>query len=163
VRPLRSTSPDLRRAIVVLNRRQVAEADEWSFLRSVPNGEALLLRLVSDDLVADLPRSNALWLLAKLQFRGVSEEDLRARNRDAMLALVLQLLSSSRPRVREAAVAVAVYLLRVSPHTASQPFRQASTRLVDALRAAIKAGGLRAQTCDYLDAVLPKLSPDGGA
>jgi hypothetical protein len=163
VRPLRSTTPDLRRAIVVLNHRQVEEADEWALLRSVENGEPLLLRLASDDEVADLPRSNALWLLAKLQFRGFSEQDLRSRDRKAMLDVVVELLSSSRPRVRETAVAVAVYLLRVSPHTASQPFRDAAVQLVGALREAMKSGGLRARTCDYLEAVLPKLSPGAGA
>jgi hypothetical protein len=157
MRPLRETDPELRRAIVTLNRRMVPEADEWALIRSLEDGEALLLRLVSDDQVADLPRTNGISLLVSMQFRTSVTGDSHPRRPDAVADTVLRLLKSSREKVREAAAIACVRLLRLSPLTTAQPFRESGARIVTGLREAMVDGRFNARVREYLEHMIPRL------
>ena len=134
MRPLRQTEPELRRAIQVLNRRDLTAGDQALFYGRGAEAHRLLLRLAADEEVADLPRRQALHLLYGLQLRGPDLDELRTRDHLPLLSALVALLSSPRQGVRSTAATILARLLELAVRRTFSHFSFDPTPFITALR-----------------------------
>jgi hypothetical protein len=155
VRRLRDTEPELRRAIVALNRRTLLADEKDALVRGGEESVTLLSRLATDHEVAELPRTQAIGLLGSLQFTGSSQEDLDRRDHGRFISLMKHLLTDSRPAIRAVASIQLVRFLRVGELLGPrfQVDRGAITR---ALRETVDRGGLPVATDEFLKSWLDR-------